>query len=393
MHLIPTHRDAMMRSHQFLYPPGEVGLQSLIVFEVMPAHERLNARTCVPLLPVTFIAANVEISIREDRGHFADELVDENEGALAAWVHGRVEDTPFCFNCVRALAARKVRIPGKPRRCVAGHIELRHNADASIARIRDNFAHLLLRVVEAVRAPCRSGADRPLLLGAESLVVRKVPVEDVHLHRPSRPSRLRSITSTGWKWRLTSIMSPRHGKRGSSSIVHRWRDEALGCDRHELQESLQSVHRTQRIRCGQNGVRRRDLEMIRLILVHRPLDRIAWPIGRHRQGRRSSRNFIVIGDSGLAGERSPETALRALSSLASLCPSRRIVKLLSILSCPSPRVTMQRYGHQGKRVSLLRFKKRSLDGGQETEGRGEKDAIVNSHGSLLEETHGNIKAQ
>ena len=53
---------------------------------------RMNAwmlRVCVPLLAVALVAADVEVRIGKQRGHLAEELVQELEGALAGGIHGR----------------------------------------------------------------------------------------------------------------------------------------------------------------------------------------------------------------------------------------------------------------------------------------------------------------
>src|SRR5690349_3109848 len=86
---------------------------------------------------------------------------------------------------------------------MAGHLDLRHNGDEAIARVRDDLPYIVLRVeasvtlvVENVRggitlrpsdegsiAPCADlGEPRILLdLDAPALVVGEMPVECVHL--------------------------------------------------------------------------------------------------------------------------------------------------------------------------------------------------------------------
>ena len=64
---------------------------------------------------------------------------------------------------------------------MAGHLELRNDADAAIAGVAHQFARVVLRVEEAVGA-LGGQFGKELALDAKALVVDKVPVEDVQLH-------------------------------------------------------------------------------------------------------------------------------------------------------------------------------------------------------------------
>ena len=63
---------------------------------------------------------------------------------------------------------------------MTGHIELRHNADATGARIADNLPRLFLGV-ELPVGPHAGQLRKYFALDAEALIVGKVPVEDVQL--------------------------------------------------------------------------------------------------------------------------------------------------------------------------------------------------------------------
>ena len=61
------------------------------------------------------------------------------------------------------------------------------------------------------------------------------------------PSMLRFSASSGIKWRQTSIISPRQGNRGLSSMRDRGRGESGRRNFDELQECLEAVHDAERI--------------------------------------------------------------------------------------------------------------------------------------------------
>ena len=69
----------------------------------------------------------------------------------------------------------------EPARAVTGYVKLGHDANAAIARVRDDLFDLFLRVVVAVGAELVQ-LRKLLALDAEALVFREVPVKDVHLH-------------------------------------------------------------------------------------------------------------------------------------------------------------------------------------------------------------------
>ncbi len=62
------------------------------------------------------------------------------------------------------------------------HIEFRHHANAALARIRDDAADFILRVVEAIRTHALQ-LGKFLAFDAEALVFREMPVKHVQLHR------------------------------------------------------------------------------------------------------------------------------------------------------------------------------------------------------------------
>src|SRR5258707_12836520 len=124
----------------------------------------------------------MEIMIGEEFAHLTDKLVEELVSLLVGEIHRGIENAPLALDGVRPGPARKLRVANKPRCAVARHIELGYDANPAVARIRDQFADFILRIVQPVRT---QGVQlrKFFALGAESLILRKVPVEDVHLHR------------------------------------------------------------------------------------------------------------------------------------------------------------------------------------------------------------------
>src|SRR5258708_20315058 len=124
----------------------------------------------------------MEIMIGEEFAHLTDKLVEELVSLLVGESHRGIENAALALDGGRPGAAGKLRVANKRRCAVARHIELGYDANPAVARIRDQFADFILRVVQPVRT---QGVQlrKFFALGAESLILRKVPVEDVHLHR------------------------------------------------------------------------------------------------------------------------------------------------------------------------------------------------------------------
>src|SRR5207244_9645625 len=98
------------------------------------------------------------------------EAVDERVDLLPRGIEGVVEDAPRARDREGSRRAGQLRMAGEPRRGVAGHVELRHDADAAVAGVGDDVLHLLLRVVLAVR-PLLVEPRVALALDTEALVL------------------------------------------------------------------------------------------------------------------------------------------------------------------------------------------------------------------------------
>ncbi len=140
--------------------------------------EFLNLRIRVPLLAVNFVAPDMEVCVGEKLGHFFDELVEELVGGLARWIDDRIA----AFERERSGAAGEIGISDDPRTAVTGHVELRNHANAALMCVGDEVANLRLRVIESAGTVFLQLWEL-LALDAESLIVGKMPVQDVHLHR------------------------------------------------------------------------------------------------------------------------------------------------------------------------------------------------------------------
>ena len=115
-------------------------------------------------------------------GHLADEFVQKLVGFFPGGIHGRIEHAPLALDLVGARTAGQFGIADEPGGAVARHIEFRNHANAALARVRNQIANFVLRVVQAIRAHFLQ-LGKFLALDAEALVVRKMPVKYVQLHR------------------------------------------------------------------------------------------------------------------------------------------------------------------------------------------------------------------
>src|SRR6185312_6355022 len=146
------------------------------------ALEFADIRIPIPFLAVDLISADVEVVVWEKTGHFSNERVKELVGSIAGGIKGGIKHSPIPFDLEGPGSAGKFRIGSEKGRCVSGDVELRNNANAAIARIRNHFTDFFLRVIQTV-------GTQLLQLGeffafhAEALIVRQVPVQDVQLNR------------------------------------------------------------------------------------------------------------------------------------------------------------------------------------------------------------------
>ena len=163
---------------------------------------------------------------------------------FVAWVHGRIEDPPLAFDLIGTGRARQFRIAHKPGRAVPRHVELRIHANATLARILDQVANLILRIKKPVRTHFVQ-LGKLFTLHPETLVFREMPVENVHFYRfHSVQVALNDIQRNEVASGIDHQSAPGKSRRVMNRD-HRHR-EAVGRRFHQLQKSLQAVHSSQR---------------------------------------------------------------------------------------------------------------------------------------------------
>ena len=177
---VPADHAAVQGGEYFQDALIEVSLQRIGVFEVMQAHEGGDTRVGLPVGREGLIASDVDVGIGEDLGHLGEKRRDQLIGFFAGGIEGVGGDAKLAADACGGGAAGERRIGDQPGGAVAGHLKLRHDADAAVVRVGDDLARLLLRVEEAVGAlRCERGESEAL--HPEALVFGEVPVEDVHL--------------------------------------------------------------------------------------------------------------------------------------------------------------------------------------------------------------------
>ena len=150
-------------------------------YEAFGPHEGHNARVVPPLPPVVFVAAQVEIRVREQPAHFGEHRVEHGVGALAGGVEGDVEHPPAHGHGPDGVVAGQARVGRQQRPGVAGQVELRHHPNAQLPGVAHHFFYIFLGVV--ARGPAHGvQARKPPALHPPALVVAQVPVQHVELH-------------------------------------------------------------------------------------------------------------------------------------------------------------------------------------------------------------------
>ena len=242
--LFPAHHLLAVLGEDGGHPAVEVRLQRVVVGEALLALEGGDALALVPVLAVVLVAADVEVRVGEERRHLAQEAVEEGVDLFLRRVEGGVEDPPLVLDAVRAGQRGQLGMPDEPARHVAGHVELRHHADAARGGVGDDLAELVLRVVLAVR-PHLVQPRMALALHAEALVLGEVPVQDVQLHRRHAVEvALQDLHGHEVPGGIDEQAAPREA--GPVLDADAADEVALGPALHELQEGLQPAQRARR---------------------------------------------------------------------------------------------------------------------------------------------------
>ena len=195
---------------------------------------------------------------------------------------------------------------------MAGHIEFRHQANAAIARVGDQVADFILRVIKGVGAQFVKFRKFPAL-HTKALVLREVPVENVHLHGfhaveiPANDVERNKMAggidhqTTPWETRLVLDRGCGYGK-------------SVGRHIHELQKCLQPVHRSERRSGPEPCTRRAHVKDVGFILADF-LNLFARVIGlNHERGFSGLRGLQRERETCLARELTQESLTGALQA-------------------------------------------------------------------------------
>src|SRR5947208_4633177 len=146
---------------------------------------------------------------------------------------------------------------------MSGHVKFRHHPDAAIARVRDQFLDLFLRVVVPAGAHLVQFWEL-LALNPESLVLAQVEVEDIHLHR------FHTVKSTFYdvnRHPVTTRIEQEPAPRESRSVfdVDCRSGKSLRAWFDKLQNRLQSVNHAEGCWRRELGAGRGYLQFVRLV--------------------------------------------------------------------------------------------------------------------------------
>ena len=281
-YLIPTNRRLPVLVYKLLHALTKIGLQLVIRFVVVRLLEFLNLWIRVPRLSIHFVSTDVEIVVGKELGHFSDENIEKLVGLLVSGIHRRIHHAPFFFDLERSRRTGDFGIPHKPGAAVAGHIKFRNDANSAIARVRNQLANFVLRVIRSAR-PHAMQLRQFLGLGAKSLIVRDMPVKDVHLHRfHSVQVPLEHFHGRKVPARIDQQAAP--AKSRLVLDAHCWCGKSIRRHIHELQKSLQAAQNAERIRRIQFCARGRYLQRVGIVLT-RLLNFLAGVVRMHNQRR------------------------------------------------------------------------------------------------------------
>ncbi len=129
----------------------------------------------------------MEAGARRERRDLADHVVDEGIGLFLTDAERAEADVDARVRGSRDPVARQLAVRGERGVHVPRHVDLRHDRDEALVRVRDQVRELFLRVVAArvsadrafaaVRRQVRPGVD----LDAPALVVGEMQVQAIEL--------------------------------------------------------------------------------------------------------------------------------------------------------------------------------------------------------------------
>src|SRR5579875_346148 len=178
---IPADHTPVVFCENFEHAPVEVSLQRRRILEMVLAHKTANARIFQPFARLHLIPANMKVGIGEDPNHLSYKPIDKAIGRFLCGIDQRAVDAWTTHEFIGPGAAAELRIPDQPACCMPRHIELGYDSDAALPGVSDNLAHFGLCIKLAIGAVFRQAGKSPAL-HPESLIIRQMPVQYVHLH-------------------------------------------------------------------------------------------------------------------------------------------------------------------------------------------------------------------
>src|SRR5437660_1631998 len=124
----------------------------MIVLNAFVFHEGLNLRISVPLLAFVLISSDVDICVREKRGHLTKKLIEKLINLLARGIERGLKDSRAAFNRVGTRRTSQFGVTDQPTGAVTGYVKLRNHPDAALASVVNNLPYLFLAVVETIRS-------------------------------------------------------------------------------------------------------------------------------------------------------------------------------------------------------------------------------------------------
>ena len=202
---IPADQFLSFRLQQIAHPVDEITLQLFFILQVLSLHAGLATGTFMPETFKTFVTADMYIFIREKGGNFRQYLIHELECII-------LSDTKRIFifpielisdiHGIRGFHTGQFRVSDQRCDAMSGHVYFRNNTYITFGCIGQHFFHILLGVETAVGSllsrlltftlpPLAHTGSTPgtnfrqlrqgLYFQPPSLIVRQVPVEDIHL--------------------------------------------------------------------------------------------------------------------------------------------------------------------------------------------------------------------
>ena len=179
---------------------------------------------------------------------------------------------------------------------MAGSVELRDYPNAAIVRVGNEVADFSLRVVQPL-GPHLLQLRKSLALHAEALIVREMPVQNIHLHGSHAVEiALQHLNRDQVAADVNEQAAPREAR-----LVFDRDDgdrESGGGRLNQLEKSLHSVKNAERSRCRKRRAGAANRKFVRFILPEL-LDLVATVFGVNGQGRTCRTSFGPERDSSL----------------------------------------------------------------------------------------------